>query len=62
MKVFVLLALATAAFGEVEVDRRIVNGQDANIEDFPHALALMDLGRYICGASVVSRNFAVSAG
>lgn len=35
-------------------DRRIVNGQDADVADFPHVLALIDTGRYFCGASAIS--------
>jgi secreted trypsin-like serine protease len=64
MRVLILFAVAIAAVccAETDDERRIVNGQDADIADFPHALSLLDLGRYICGASVISRYFALSAG
>jgi len=41
----------------------IVNGEPADIQDFPHHLALLDLtwGGYICGASVLSVHYALSA-
>jgi trypsin len=44
-----------------EPDNRIVNGQPASIEDFPHALALINRGSYICGASVIAEFYALSA-
>jgi trypsin len=41
----------------------ITNGEPADIADFPHNLALLDLSRggFICGASVIGSNFALSA-
>lgn len=39
----------------------IVNGRDADISEFPHQLALIDQGRYFCGAAVISPQFALSA-
>ena len=39
----------------------IVNGRDADIADFPHHLALINRGSYICGASVIHPLFALSA-
>lgn len=41
----------------------IVGGQPANIADFPHHLALLDLtlGGYICGASNIAPLWALSA-
>lgn len=47
----------------VEWSPSIVNGQPANIADFPHMLALLDLSRggFICGASAIGSNWALSA-
>lgn len=39
----------------------IVGGIPADIADFPHHLALLLQGRYICGASIISRSFSLSA-
>ena len=33
----------------------------ADISDYPHHLAMLLNGFYICGASIISRNFALSA-
>lgn len=45
------------------VSPSIVGGQPANIADFPHHLALLDLslGGYICGASNIAPLWALSA-
>lgn len=40
----------------------IVGGTPATIEEFPHHLAVLESGDYICGASVISDVFAISAG
>ncbi|CAO1405776.1 unnamed protein product [Diamesa tonsa] len=39
----------------------IVGGVPADIADFPHHLAMLLNGRYICGASIISRRFSLSA-
>lgn len=61
----VFIALAVAAFVQgfpsEDPSRRIVNGRDADIADFPHHLALIDQGRYFCGAAVISPRFALTA-
>lgn len=33
-------------------DGRIVNGQDADVRDFPHVLALYDQGRLVCKVKI----------
>lgn len=45
-------------------DGRIVGGEPAQIEQFPHMLALFDLrmGGFICGASVIHTQWSLSAG
>ncbi|XP_053688451.1 trypsin-7-like [Sabethes cyaneus] len=40
---------------------RIVGGVDARIEDFPYQLSLIRSGSHICGASVISDRWALSA-
>ncbi|XP_050096515.1 trypsin-7-like [Anopheles aquasalis] len=40
---------------------RIVGGTEVNIADFPYALSLRQNGAHICGASVISANYALSA-
>lgn len=39
----------------------IVGGVPADIADFPHHLGMLLDGRYICGASIISRRFSLSA-
>lgn len=61
---FVLsLSLLASAFPGSPKDSSafIVNGRDADIADFPHHLGLFDQVRYFCGASVLSRLWALSA-
>lgn len=43
---------------------RILGGEPAQIEQFPHMLALLDLsmGGFICGASVIHARWSLSAG
>lgn len=43
------------------VSRFVVNGRDADIADFPHQLALINRGSFICGAAVIHPLFAVTA-
>lgn len=56
MKVFALIFVVFISLSKAQDnERRIVNGQDADVEDFPHVLALYDQGRYFCGASAIAR-------
>lgn len=50
-------------FSQFDTNRRIVNGQPANIADFPHHLGLFDLqnGGYQCGAVNIAPLWALSA-
>lgn len=41
---------------------RIVGGEDAVIETFPYQVSLQYLGRHMCGASIISPNFVLTAG
>lgn len=43
------------------LDGRIVGGHDVNIEDFPYQLSLQSYGRHICGASIISEQWALTA-
>lgn len=58
-----ILGLAQSA----SVDRsRVVGGEPANIADFPHALAVIDMVQggpsgYMCGATNIHRLWALSA-
>ncbi|CRK99630.1 CLUMA_CG012941, isoform B [Clunio marinus] len=66
MKLLILLAIlvtshASPQFYQNPLDPMIVGGEPANIADFPHSLALLDRGRYICGASNIGRLWAMSA-
>ncbi|XP_053684431.1 trypsin-7-like [Sabethes cyaneus] len=43
------------------INGRIVGGIDADIEDFPYQLSLRRGGSHICGASIISDRWALSA-
>lgn len=66
-KFFVAILSLLAAFeviaSPVDNSPLIVGGYPADIKDFPHSLALLDLNRggYICGASNINRLYALSA-
>ncbi|KAG8227072.1 hypothetical protein J437_LFUL007409 [Ladona fulva] len=50
-----------AKFRRPRYDGRIVGGEDARIEDYPHQLSLRYYGSHICGASIISEYFAMTA-
>ncbi|XP_017782890.1 PREDICTED: trypsin-7-like [Nicrophorus vespilloides] len=57
-----LVAAASAANPRIpQLDGRIVGGEDVNIEDYPYQLSLLYYGSHICGASIISEKFAVTA-
>lgn len=59
-----ILAVLGAIESSPKLEERngfIVNGEDADIADFPHHLGLFDQGRFFCGASVLSAQWALSA-
>ncbi|XP_022904846.1 trypsin delta-like [Onthophagus taurus] len=43
------------------LDGRIVGGSNANIANFPYQLSLRSSGSHICGASIISANWAITA-
>lgn len=60
--VFVLFAASSAfKLQNSPFDPLIVGGEIAEIADFPHSLALLNAGRYSCGASNIHRLWALSA-
>ncbi|KAJ1522107.1 hypothetical protein ONE63_002418 [Megalurothrips usitatus] len=67
----VLAALAALASGGVLLPRlrpgrvfdgRIVGGEVADIHDFPYQLSFREYGSHFCGASIISKSFALTAG
>lgn len=40
---------------------RIVGGTAATIEDYPHQIALLYTGRQVCGGSIISHTWVVTA-
>ncbi|XP_069685332.1 trypsin beta-like [Periplaneta americana] len=69
MKVLVLLAALVACVAGVPYilqkplpDGRIVGGTTTTITNFPYQLSLRYSGSHICGASIISANWAVTAG
>jgi secreted trypsin-like serine protease len=72
LKISVLLAtlfalIVVSRCGTIGTSPLVVGGTPARIEDFPYSLALLDLargrppGHYICGASNIHRQWALSA-
>lgn len=65
VSIFALIAIFAFAESfpakDESVSSFIVNGRDANIADFPHHLGLFDQGRFFCGSSVLSPQFALTA-
>ncbi|OXU22035.1 hypothetical protein TSAR_000681 [Trichomalopsis sarcophagae] len=43
-------------------DNRIVGGKKVKIEEHPYQLTFQQSGRHLCGASIISRKWAVTAG
>ena len=44
------------------LDGRIVGGYDTTIEDHPYQISLRWYENHICGGSIISENFVVTAG
>ncbi|KAB0805036.1 hypothetical protein PPYR_02006 [Photinus pyralis] len=68
IKIVLIAALATLAVasprlraGVPQLDGRIVGGDNANIEDYPHQVSLQVLDIHNCGASIIARNLVLTA-
>lgn len=48
-------------FEEPTYEGRIVGGNEVPISQFPYQLSLRQNGNHICGASIISSNWALSA-
>ncbi|XP_017773892.1 PREDICTED: trypsin-2-like [Nicrophorus vespilloides] len=63
---FVVLALAVAVASATpkmlpRLDGRIVGGKETTIEQYPYQLSLQYYGSHICGASIISNKYVVTA-
>lgn len=54
---FLLVCCAAEAFR-----LSIINGRKALIRDFPYQLVFMSSGELVCGAVIISKKFALTAG
>ena len=45
----------------VDNSTRIIGGTEAIIDDYPHQIALLYFGRQICGGSIISHTWVVTA-
>lgn len=54
-----LITLTLAAPGSPQ--GRIVGGVDATLGQFPHQISLRQSGSHICGGSIISRDFILTA-
>ncbi|XP_067003041.2 trypsin-1-like isoform X2 [Anabrus simplex] len=62
----VLLCLVASCFGgrlpvRPRLDGRIVGGETVNISDYPYQLSLQYYGIHLCGASIISTTWALTA-
>lgn len=46
---------------ETGVEGKIVGGQDVDITQLPYQLSLEEKGLHVCGASIISTRFALTA-
>ncbi|XP_065331508.1 trypsin-like [Cloeon dipterum] len=53
--------LGSQLFPKPSVDGKIVGGSAAQIKDFPYQLSMRFRGRHICGASIISPEYALTA-
>lgn len=67
LRCLVLASLIACSLGAAtrsrrpRLDGRIVGGEDANIEDYPYQVSFEYLTSHICGASIISENWVVTA-
>lgn len=57
MKALVLIFLIFAGFGFCEGQRRIVGGDFAEENQFPHQVALFYGSYFLCGGSIIAKQF-----
>ncbi|XP_067004200.2 trypsin-1 isoform X2 [Anabrus simplex] len=67
MKAVIILCLVTSCLGSAvlrrpRLDGRIVGGSTADIKDSPYQLSLQTEGNHYCGASIISAEWALTAG
>lgn len=46
---------------ETEIGERIIGGQPSRPHEFPHQVALFEQGRFVCGGSILSRWYVLTA-
>lgn len=64
-KLCAIICLFGGSFGfspnQSKPDGRIVGGSDANIEDYPYQISLQYYGSHICGGSIISTRYVLTA-
>ena len=58
---FLVLLLILAACYQIDADRRIVGGDYAKENQFPHQIAILYNGGLRCGGSIVNASWIVTA-
>ncbi|XP_030566121.1 serine protease SP24D-like [Drosophila novamexicana] len=59
--IFACAALALASAAPRSLQGRVVGGADATIGQFPHQISLRYTGSHICGGSIISREYILTA-
>ncbi|XP_062141703.1 serine protease SP24D-like [Drosophila sulfurigaster albostrigata] len=57
-----LACLAFTSAAPPVIEGRVVGGVDATIGQFPHQVSLRQSGSHICGGSIISRDYVLTAG
>lgn len=54
-------AIGSPQTGAPPIDGRIVGGQPVDIEDYPYQISILLNGEHLCGGSIISKDFIVTA-
>lgn len=58
---FAVALLFSIANGSPAIENRIYGGQEAELGQFPHMVSLRYLHKHLCGASILSNRFVLTA-
>lgn len=61
MEIILLLVFVVSVGGQVEIDVRIIGGQDASVGEFPYQVSLRYDGHHYCGGSIIDETTILTA-